>query len=135
MALVAAPAFAENGHAAWLRYAPLAPDAAARAGAEVPRALYRLGDEVPLQRAEDELRKGVQGMLGRPLEPVNALPASGAVVVGTLASIRAEAEKRGEYGFAPMWAGQAAPLGALLPAAELTRKLAADALAILSGEA
>jgi len=91
MALVAAPAFAENGHAAWLRYAPLAPDAAARAGAEVPRALYRLGDEVPLQRAEDELRKGVQGMLGRPLEPVNALPASGAVVVGTLASIRAAA--------------------------------------------
>ena len=30
-----------------------------------------------------------------------------------------------------MWAGQAAPLGRALPAAELTRKLAADALAIL----
>jgi len=50
-----------------------------------------------------------------------------------LAPIRAAAEKQGEYGFGPMWAGQAAPLGAPLPAAELTRKLAADALAILGG--
>ena len=49
-----------------------------------------------------------------------------------LAPIRAAAEKQGESGFAPMWAGQAAPLGAAMPAADLTRKLAADALAILS---
>jgi nitronate monooxygenase len=34
-----------------------------------------------------------------------------------------------------MWAGQAAPLGRALPAAELTRKLAADALAIIGGRA
>ena len=34
-----------------------------------------------------------------------------------------------------MWAGQAAPLGAPLAAAELTRKLAADALAILDRQA
>jgi hypothetical protein len=34
-----------------------------------------------------------------------------------------------------MWAGQAAPLGMPLPAADLTRKLAADALAILAWEA
>lgn len=89
--LLATPAFAENGHAAWLRYAPLSPAAAARAGAEVPRAVYRLGAEVPLARAEEELRKGVEGMLGRPLESVTALPSNGAVVVGTLASIRAAA--------------------------------------------
>ena len=48
-----------------------------------------------------------------------------------LAPIRAAAEGLGDYGFGPMWAGQAAPLGEALPAAELTRKLAADALAIL----
>ena len=42
---------------------------------------------------------------------------------------------RGEYGFGPMWAGQAAPLGEALPAAELTRKLAAEALAILGRRA
>src|SRR3954447_14911667 len=86
--LVPGAAYAENGHAAWLRYAPLPPAAAARAGAEVPRAVYRLGTDVMLVRAEDELRRGVQGMLGRPLEGVSALPATGAVVVGTLASIR-----------------------------------------------
>jgi alpha-glucuronidase len=57
----ASGASAENGHAAWLRYAPLPPDAAARAGAEVPRAIYRIGAEVPLARAEDELRKGRRG--------------------------------------------------------------------------
>jgi nitronate monooxygenase len=33
-----------------------------------------------------------------------------------------------------MWAGQAAPLGQQLPAAELTRKLANDALAIIEGK-
>jgi hypothetical protein len=34
-----------------------------------------------------------------------------------------------------MWAGQAAPLGRPLGAADLTRKLAADALAILNRKA
>lgn len=52
-----------------------------------------------------------------------------------LAPIRAAAEKQGEYGFGPMWAGQSAPLGERLPAADLTRKLAADALAILGRRA
>jgi alpha-glucuronidase len=89
--LVATSAAAENGHAAWLRYAALPPDAAARAGAEVPRAIYRLGSDVMIQRAEDELKKGVQGMLGRPLDSVTALPPGGAIVVGTLASIRTSA--------------------------------------------
>ena len=52
-----------------------------------------------------------------------------------LARLRAAAEKRGDYGFGPMWAGQAAPLGQPLPAHDLTRKVAADALAILTGRA
>ena len=52
-----------------------------------------------------------------------------------LAPIRDTAEKRGEYSFGPMWAGQAAPLGQALPAADLTRKLAAEALAILRAAA
>jgi alpha-glucuronidase len=89
--LVSSPALAENGHDAWLRYAALPPAAAARAGAEVPRAIYRIGDDVKLQRAEQELTRGVQGMLGRPLQAAATLPPSGAIVVGTLASIRASA--------------------------------------------
>jgi nitronate monooxygenase len=52
-----------------------------------------------------------------------------------LAPIRAAAEARGEYGFGPMWAGQAAALGKPMPAAEIARKLAADALTTLDRQA
>src|SRR5881227_3266672 len=99
--LVATPTFAENGHAAWLRYAPLPPDAAARAGAEVPRTVYRIGSDPLIERAVGELRTGVEGMLARPLEPVSAMPTSGAVVIGTLASIRAAAPSLAPAGELP----------------------------------
>lgn len=42
------------------------------------------------------------------------------------------ARERGEEGFAPMWAGQSAPLGRTLPAAELTEAIAREALALLA---
>jgi nitronate monooxygenase len=45
-----------------------------------------------------------------------------------LAPLRAAAEKAGSGDFTPMWSGQAVALAEALPAAELTRKLAADAL-------
>jgi len=78
------------------------------------------------------LARGLHGRLIDELGPVcsEALPYP--LASSALAPIRAEAEKQGEYGFGPMWAGQAAPLGEALPADELTRKLAAQALAILS---
>ncbi len=101
MLLVAIPASAENGHTAWLRYAPLPPAAAARAGAEVPRAIFRLGSEAPIQRAEEELRKGIDGLLGRPLEPASSLPPGGAIVIGTLASITASAPALAPAGTLP----------------------------------
>jgi nitronate monooxygenase len=41
---------------------------------------------------------------------------------------RAKAEAQGSGDFSPMWAGQAAGLGRALPAGELTRRLAAEAL-------
>lgn len=46
--------------------------------------------------------------------------------------LRAIAEASGSGDFSPLWAGQAAPLGLHLPAAELTRKLAADAATLMS---
>jgi nitronate monooxygenase len=48
-----------------------------------------------------------------------------------LAPLRQAAEAKGEIGFTPAWAGQAARLGKAMPAAELTRTLAAEALALL----
>lgn len=46
-----------------------------------------------------------------------------------LTPLAKEAAKRGEAGFRPMWAGQAARLGRPLPARDLTERLARDALA------
>jgi nitronate monooxygenase len=81
------------------------------------------------------LARGLNGRLIDELGPVRVEAPPYPLASAALAPIRAAAEKQGEYGFGPMWAGQAAPLGQAIPAAELTRKLAADALAILDRRA
>jgi nitronate monooxygenase len=81
------------------------------------------------------LARGLRGRLVDELGRVRAETPPYPLASSALAPIRAAAEKRGEYGFGPMWAGQAAPMGESLPATELTRKLAADALAILDRRA
>ena len=81
------------------------------------------------------LARGLHGRLIDDLGPVRAEAPPYPLASTALAPIRAAAEKQGEFGFGPMWAGQAAPLGQALPAAELTRQLAADALAILGRQA
>src|SRR5262249_3139795 len=53
------------------------------------------------------------------------------LAAATLAPLRAKAELAGSADFTPLWAGQAVGLGRALPAAELTRQLAAEALAKL----
>lgn len=81
------------------------------------------------------LARGLHGRLIDDLGAVRNEAPPYPLASAALAAIRAAAEAKGEYGFGPMWAGQAAPLGKALPAAGLTRKLASDALAILSGRA
>ena len=66
-----------------------------------------------------------------PLTPdAPAFPLAG----GALAPIRAKMEATGSGEFSNMWSGQAARLAPRLPAGELTRKLAEDGLARLSGQ-
>ena len=77
------------------------------------------------------LARGLRGRLIDDLGPVREEAPPYPLASAVLAPLRAAAERQGEYGFGPMWAGQAAPLGLTLPVAELTRRLAADALAIL----
>ena len=79
------------------------------------------------------LARGVRGRLVDELGPVRSEAPPYPLASAALAPIRAAAEKEGEYGFAPMWAGQSAPLGEPLAASALTRKLTAAALAILGG--
>jgi nitronate monooxygenase len=81
------------------------------------------------------LARGLHGRLIDELGPVRSEAPPYPFASRALAPLRSAAEKKGEFGFGPMWAGQAAPLGQSLPAADLTRKLAADALAILRAEA
>ena len=81
------------------------------------------------------LARGLRGRLIDELGPVRSEAPPYPLASEALAPIRSAAEKVGERGFAPMWAGQAAALGRPLGAAELTRKLAADALAILAPQA
>jgi nitronate monooxygenase len=79
------------------------------------------------------LARGLHGRLADELGPIRVEAPPYPLASAALAPIRAAAETGGEYGFGPMWAGQAAQLGHRLPAAELTRNLAADAQSILGG--
>ena len=79
------------------------------------------------------LARGLRGRLVDELGAVRAEAPQYPMASAALAPVRSAAEERGEFGFGPMWAGQAAALGEPLPADELTRKLAAVALAILAG--
>ena len=80
------------------------------------------------------LARGLRGRLIDELGPVRAEAPPYPLASAALTPIRAAAEKQGEHSFGPMWAGQGGPLGQPLPAAELTRKLAGNALAILGLE-
>ena len=81
------------------------------------------------------LARGFAGRLVRELGPVRPEAPPYPLAAVALAPIRAAAEARGDYGFGPLWAGQAAALGERLPARDLTRKLAAEALALLTRQA
>ncbi|MEA3040075.1 MAG: nitronate monooxygenase [Sphingomonadales bacterium] len=81
------------------------------------------------------LARGVAGRLVRELGPVRPEAPTYPLAASALAPIRKAAEQKGEFGFGPMWAGQSGPLGRPEPAAALTRRLAAKALAILGGAA
>lgn len=77
------------------------------------------------------LARGLHGRLVDELGPVRKEAPAYPLASAALAPLRAAAERRGEYGFGPMWAGQSTPLGKPVGAAELSRRLAADALALL----
>ena len=79
------------------------------------------------------LARGIRGRLVDELGPIRSEAPPYPLASAALAPIRAAAESQGEYGFGPMWAGQSGPLGKSMPALDLTRELAAGALAILEG--
>jgi alpha-glucuronidase len=89
--LLTPPVYAETGRDAWLRYGALEGAAAGQSAAGMPAVLAVFGDQAPVLRARDELVRGVRGMLQRELAVADALPADGALVIGTLAALRKSA--------------------------------------------
>lgn len=83
------PAGAESGYDAWLRYAPLPPEVAARYDM-LPAVLVVAEPGDPrLSSARDELVRGVRGLLGRTLRTAAAVPGEPAIVIGTIDQVRA----------------------------------------------
>src|SRR5437763_1242451 len=73
--------------------------------------------------------RGLVNRVMREIGPVSDMAPEFPLAGGALAPLRAKAESQGSADFSPMWSGEAAALGRAMPAAELTRTLAAEALA------
>ena len=87
LALIPSRAAAEDGHAAWLRYAPLEPAARTRAASLVPDQIVTRGDSPQILRARDELIRGIRGMVGRDVRPAVVLGGPRTMVIGTAAQL------------------------------------------------
>jgi nitronate monooxygenase len=72
--------------------------------------------------------RGLMNRVLREIGPISELAPAFPLAGGALAPLRAKAEAQGSSDFSPMWSGEAAALGRAMPATELTRTLAAEAL-------
>ncbi len=78
--------------------------------------------------------RGIVNRVMREVGPISGAAPDFPLAGGALAPLRATSEKAGSGDFMSLWAGQAARLCRELPAGELTRSLACEALARLSGQ-
>jgi nitronate monooxygenase len=103
-----------------------------------PEAKVSAPHRAALKEASDDGTAVTNLMTGRPargfvnrvmreIGPISDIAPEFPLAGGALAPLRAKAEQQGSGDFTTMWAGQAASLGRVLPAGELTRKLAAEA--------
>ena len=75
--------------------------------------------------------RGIVNRLMREIGPISTEPPQFPLSAGALAPLRAKAEAQGSGDFSPLWSGQAASLSRAMPAEELTRKLAQEAVELL----
>jgi alpha-glucuronidase len=78
---------AETGYEAWLRYAPLDEAAAARYES-LPASVVVSSDSPILLAAQEELIRGVRGLLGRTLRAERSMPSETVIVLGNLKRVR-----------------------------------------------
>jgi nitronate monooxygenase len=72
--------------------------------------------------------RGIVNRLIREVGPISDVAPEFPLAASALAPLRAKSEMAGSADFTPFWSGQAARLSRELPAAELTKQLAAEAL-------
>src|SRR5215813_5798638 len=84
--IFAATSLAETGREGWLRYA-LLEDATRAKYDSLPASTVVVGDSVVLHAAQQELIRGLRGILGRTLREEKTLPREKAIILGTLASL------------------------------------------------
>lgn len=72
--------------------------------------------------------RAIMNRLMREVGPMSDVAPEFPLAAATVAPLRAKSEMAGSADFSPLWSGQAARLGRELPAAELTKRLAAEAL-------
>ncbi len=71
--------------------------------------------------------RGLMNRVMREVGPMSEAPPAFPTAGGALAPLKAKSEAAGSADFSSLWAGQAAPLGQEIGAAELTRRLAEEA--------
>jgi alpha-glucuronidase len=81
---------AETGAEGWLRYAPLEPQVA-HIYERLPATTIALNRSLVVKTAQQELIRGVRGMLGRTPRIAEGPPTQAAIVLGTLNDLRARA--------------------------------------------
>jgi nitronate monooxygenase len=72
--------------------------------------------------------RGIVNRLIREVGPISEVVPDFPLAATALAPLRSKSEMAGSGDFSPLWSGQAARLSRELPAAELTKRLAAEAL-------
>lgn len=77
--------------------------------------------------------RGIVNRVMREIGPLSDIAPQFPLAGGALAPLRAASEPKGSGDFMSLWSGQAARLGREMPAGELTRRLAAEAQALLAG--
>lgn len=73
--------------------------------------------------------RGIVNRIMREVGPMSEVAPEFPLASGAIAPLRSKSEATGSEDFVPLWSGQAARLSRELPAGELTRRLAAEALA------
>ena len=85
----ASPACADTGRDAWLRYERIADPGVRAAYAALPATIVSIGDGLVVRTARDEIVRGVNAMLERPLTTASRIPADApAIVLGLAGEVR-----------------------------------------------